>query len=67
MQAIRSDVPIVLTSGFDEVRAVRRFEGKGLAGFLQKPYKAASLIEKIAGAIAGRHKGHRTMGSSSQD
>ncbi len=27
--------------------AVRRFEGKGLAGFLQKPYKASLLLETV--------------------
>ena len=27
--------------------AVRRFEGKGLAGFLQKPYKASMLLEMV--------------------
>ncbi len=62
MQAIRGDVPIILSSGFDQVQAVRRFEGKGLAGFLQKPYKAPALIEKVGGAIAQRRKRPRAMG-----
>jgi PAS domain S-box-containing protein len=53
MKAIRSEIPVILSSGFNEVQAVRRFEGKGLAGFLQKPYKAAVLAEVIRG-IMGR-------------
>ena len=51
MKAIRSDVPIILSSGFNEAQAVQRFEGKGLAGFIQKPYRASSLLEKIAGVL----------------
>ena len=30
-----------------EVEAVRRFTGKGLAGFIQKPYTAMALASKI--------------------
>jgi FixJ family two-component response regulator len=29
------------------VEAVRRFTGKGLAGFIQKPYTSMALAEKI--------------------
>jgi CheY-like chemotaxis protein len=47
LKAVRTDVPVLLSSGFHEIEAVRRFEGKGLAGFIQKPYKAATLAEKI--------------------
>ena len=51
MKAVRTDIPIILSSGFNEIQAVRRFEGKGLAGFLQKPYKAIVLVETITRAI----------------
>jgi len=40
-------VKVILSSGFNEVEAVQRFTGKGLAGFLQKPYTAAALAEKV--------------------
>ncbi|HEY1341209.1 MAG TPA: PAS domain S-box protein, partial [Bryobacteraceae bacterium] len=52
LQAVRADVPVILSSGFNEAQAVRRFEGKGLAGFLQKPYRAAALVEKVQQVIA---------------
>jgi FixJ family two-component response regulator len=52
MKAARADIPIVLSSGFNEAQAVRRFAGKGLAGFLQKPYKAAVLMETIRRVVA---------------
>jgi PAS domain S-box-containing protein len=43
----RQDVPVVLSSGYDEAEATRRFTGKGLAGFVQKPYTAACLAAKM--------------------
>jgi FixJ family two-component response regulator len=49
MKEMDSNVPVILSSGFNEVEAVRRFTGKGLAGFIQKPYTARTLAEKLAG------------------
>jgi two-component system cell cycle sensor histidine kinase/response regulator CckA len=36
-------VRVILSSGYNEVEATRTFAGKGLAGFLQKPYDVATL------------------------
>jgi signal transduction histidine kinase len=47
LRSIRQDVKVILSSGYNEVEAVRRFTGKGLAGFLQKPYTGTKLAEKI--------------------
>ena len=47
MRRIRSDVRVILSSGYDEQEAVNRFAGKGLAAFLQKPYRVATLIAKL--------------------
>jgi two-component system cell cycle sensor histidine kinase/response regulator CckA len=47
LQSIRPPVRVLLSSGFNEVEAVRRFTGKGLAGFIQKPYASMALAEKI--------------------
>jgi FixJ family two-component response regulator len=52
LKAVRPNVPVILSSGFNERQAVRRFEGKGLAGFLQKPYTATVLVEKIKRVLA---------------
>ena len=38
---------VLLSSGYNEEEATRRFEGEGLAGFIQKPYTAAALDVKI--------------------
>ena len=43
LREIDPDVRIILSSGFSETEATRRFEGKHLSGFLQKPYTAQSL------------------------
>ena len=47
MQMINPQVRVLLSSGYNEVEAVQRFAGKGLAGFIQKPYTAAALAEKV--------------------
>ncbi len=55
IQSVRPDVPVVLTSGFNEQEAVRRFAGKRLAGFLQKPFTAHQLAQAIRSAV-GAHE-----------
>jgi len=47
LKAIRPDVKVILSSGFNEAEAVRRFAGAGLSGFIQKPYTSGRLAEKI--------------------
>jgi CheY-like chemotaxis protein len=51
LQSVRPDVKVVLSTGYHESEAVRRFTGKGLAGFIQKPYTAAQLAERIKAAL----------------
>jgi PAS domain S-box-containing protein len=58
LKTIRPDVAVVLSSGYDEAEATRRFTGKGLAGFIQKPYTAARLAEIVNLAI---QQGRRQM------
>jgi PAS domain S-box-containing protein len=53
MQLINPRVRVLLTSGYNEVEAVQRFSGKGLAGFIQKPYTATALAEKVKEVLAG--------------
>ena len=40
-------VKVIMTSGYNEQDVVDRFVGKGLAGFVQKPYRAADLLPKV--------------------
>jgi two-component system cell cycle sensor histidine kinase/response regulator CckA len=43
----------VLSSGYNEVEVIQRFTGKGLAGFLQKPYTSAALVDTVERVLRG--------------
>ncbi|MCX7050149.1 MAG: response regulator, partial [Candidatus Sumerlaeota bacterium] len=47
LRRIQPDVCVVLSSGYNEQEVTQRFVGKGLAGFIQKPYRMAMLAEKM--------------------
>ncbi|MCP4678631.1 MAG: response regulator [Deltaproteobacteria bacterium] len=54
---IRDDIPVVLTSGYQEKDLRSRFDKEGFAGFIQKPYQTTTLkniflqaLEKSNGA-----------------
>ncbi|WP_143144883.1 hybrid sensor histidine kinase/response regulator [Mariprofundus micogutta] len=47
LRQIDPDVCVLLSSGYNEQEATSRFAGKGLAGFIQKPYTPQQLSEKI--------------------
>ncbi|MDQ6663695.1 MAG: response regulator [Acidobacteriota bacterium] len=47
IRKIRPELPVILTSGFYEAEAMQRFAGKGLAGFIQKPFTSSKLAEKV--------------------
>ncbi|NIA13520.1 MAG: PAS domain S-box protein [Nitrospiraceae bacterium] len=53
IRRIRGDVPVVLSSGYNEREAIERFSGEGLAGFLQKPYQAEQLLDKLGEVLSG--------------
>ena len=47
MRKIRPDVPVVLSSGYNEYEATNVFSEQGLAGFIQKPYRSSALVGKL--------------------
>jgi PAS domain S-box-containing protein len=47
LRAMKSDIRVVLCSGYNQQDATQRFIGKGLAGFLQKPYSLSALKETL--------------------
>ncbi|BDU77405.1 PAS domain-containing hybrid sensor histidine kinase/response regulator [Mesoterricola sediminis] len=51
LRARGCEVPVLLSSGYNEREAVDRFKDHGLAGFLQKPYRAADFMEAIKRAL----------------
>jgi signal transduction histidine kinase/CheY-like chemotaxis protein len=47
-------VPVILSSGYTEAAITGRFETEKVAGFLQKPYTAAKLLEKVHSVLEGQ-------------
>ncbi len=54
LRRLRPDLPILLMSGFTEHDALDRFAGKGLAGFLQKPFKTEDLRAALRAMFESR-------------
>ena len=52
IKRIKTDVRIILSSGYNEQEVTSRFAGKGLASFVQKPYQYQTLVEKIRAVLA---------------
>jgi len=52
MRARYPKLPVILTSGFNEQDTVQHFAGKGLAGFLQKPFQLEDLRKRTREALA---------------
>src|SRR5262249_44237916 len=50
LHAIRPDLPVIATSGYNEVEALRRF-GDGISGFIQKPFTPRQLAERIRAVL----------------
>jgi len=44
LRAIRGDLPVVLSSGYNEQELLQRFAGRNLAGVIQKPYVRSQLV-----------------------
>ena len=47
LRRIDPSVKVIMTSGYNEQEVINRFVGKGLAGFVQKPYQAADLLPMV--------------------
>jgi two-component system, cell cycle sensor histidine kinase and response regulator CckA len=54
MRRIRADVPVILTSGYSEQDASAQFAGKGIAGFVQKPFRFEKLLEQFRAVLQHR-------------
>jgi CheY-like chemotaxis protein len=48
MRRIKKDVRVIMASGYNEQEVSQRFVGKGLAGFIQKPFQLKELREALA-------------------
>ncbi|HEY1108020.1 MAG TPA: transporter substrate-binding domain-containing protein [Opitutaceae bacterium] len=54
LRRLRADVRVVLMSGFSEEEAISQFTGKGLAGFLQKPFQHEDLSAALRTALEAK-------------
>ncbi len=53
IRRMRPEVPVILSSGFGEQEATARLVGRGLAGFLQKPYVPSELLALLERILEG--------------
>ncbi|MHC4600656.1 MAG: hybrid sensor histidine kinase/response regulator [Planctomycetota bacterium] len=53
IRRLQPDVPVILFSGYTERDATRRFAGKGLSGFVQKPFDSRRLIRPLRAVLEG--------------
>jgi PAS domain S-box-containing protein len=51
LKRIRPDLPVLVSSGYSEDEAIRRFGGLGVAGFIQKPYTLGALVDKVSALL----------------
>lgn len=54
IRRVRTDIPVIISSGYNEQNIAHRFTGKGLAGFIQKPFRLNKLISVIQKALSNR-------------
>jgi len=54
LRKLKSDVCVLLTSGFTEQEMIDRLRGTGIAGFLKKPANMQTLLAKVAEVLNAR-------------
>lgn len=50
LRLVKPEVKVVISSGFSESEVTHKFYGKGLGGFIQKPYKLSTLRDILCAA-----------------
>ena len=53
LRRIRPDIPVILSSGYDEAHAMSGKHTEQPQAFLQKPYRMQALKDALAKALAG--------------
>jgi two-component system, cell cycle sensor histidine kinase and response regulator CckA len=51
LRRVRSDLPVILCSGYSQEQVAERFAGHDVAGFVQKPFRGLALVEKVRAAL----------------
>ena len=53
LRRIDKTIRVIMSSGYNEQDITQRFVGKGLAGFIQKPYQIHELQDKLRQVLEG--------------
>jgi len=51
LRVLNPDLPVIISSGYDEEDVASRFTADELAGFVQKPYQAAEMTDIVRRAV----------------
>lgn len=51
LRELKPDVKVIISSGFNQQQVTEKFLDRGLAGFIQKPYRFSALKEQIKGIL----------------
>jgi two-component system, cell cycle sensor histidine kinase and response regulator CckA len=54
MKRFAPEIPVVLSSGYNEEHARSLFGNEGLAGFMEKPYRLRAFEEKVKSILSRR-------------
>jgi YesN/AraC family two-component response regulator len=52
LRELQADVKVILSSGYSEIEALRRFNGRSINSFLQKPYDLDTLVTKVQAVLS---------------
>jgi signal transduction histidine kinase len=58
IRSLGRDVPVIMSSGYNQEDVMDRVTAGEAAGFIQKPYTAAQLLEKIRAVLDARRAGN---------
>ncbi len=56
LRIIDPEIPVIMSSGYNEQDVVHRFLGKGLSGFVQKPYRIGTLSSALKKVLSNEGK-----------
>jgi len=52
LKQMRPGIPVIVSSGYSELMASMRFGDQGMEAFIQKPYTASQLVDKVQKVLA---------------
>lgn len=56
IRLMKPNMPVILTSGYNEQEVTNRFAGKGLAGFIQKPLRPTAFLTTVQQVLQKQKK-----------